>query len=72
MQLPATVRAEFENDPAKLLDFMDNEKNHDKAREMGLLPQLAQKVEPNPSANPTTPSAASATPQNSEQGGSSE
>ena len=52
MELPAQVRAEFDNDPAKFLDFVHNEENEDAMREMGLLdkvteePVEAKNVEP--------------------------
>lgn len=37
MNLPARVRAEFENDPAKLLNFLQDPSNVDKAVELGLV-----------------------------------
>lgn len=37
MELPANVRARFENDPQKLLDFVANGANVDEARKLGLL-----------------------------------
>lgn len=36
MQLPATVRREFDNDPVKFVQFAADEKNLDKMREWGL------------------------------------
>lgn len=35
-QLPAEVRAQFDNDPAKLLDFVSQEKNQEDAIALGL------------------------------------
>lgn len=37
--LPADVRARFENDPAKFLDFVHDEKNLEELQELGLLSQ---------------------------------
>lgn len=36
-QLPVEIRSEFENNPAKLLKFMDNPDNRDRAIELGLI-----------------------------------
>lgn len=36
-QLPAKIKNRFDNDPAKLWDFVQNPKNDDEAVEMGLL-----------------------------------
>ena len=35
--LPAHVRAEFENDPAKFLDFVHDESNEERMKELGLI-----------------------------------
>jgi phage internal scaffolding protein len=37
MSLPATIRARFENDPAQLIEFLDNEQNYDEAEKLGLV-----------------------------------
>lgn len=37
MELPAHIRAQFDNDPQKLLVFMEDGKNLEKARELGLV-----------------------------------
>jgi len=37
--LPARVRARFENDPQQLLDFMNDSKNVEEARDLGLAPK---------------------------------
>lgn len=37
MRLPAKMRARFENDPAKLLDFLHDETNRDEAVKLGLV-----------------------------------
>jgi phage internal scaffolding protein len=68
MEIPAQVRAKFDNDPAKLLDFMDDESNHDKARDMGLLPQLP----PKPSEESPSVSAVVNKPQSASQTNSKE
>lgn len=36
-ELPATLRARFDNDPGEFLEFVGNAKNRDEARELGLL-----------------------------------
>lgn len=41
MQLPADIRSKFDNDPAKVLDFVSVEANADEARKLGLLPPLS-------------------------------
>lgn len=37
MELPASVRARFENNPQKLLEFCENDANIEEARKLGLL-----------------------------------
>ncbi len=37
--LPAKVRARFENDPEKLLVFMDNPENIEEGRKLGIIPK---------------------------------
>lgn len=37
MELPAELRATFENDPQRLLDFLSDDKNRAKAEELGLV-----------------------------------
>jgi phage internal scaffolding protein len=37
MSLPATLRARFENDPAQLIEFLDNPQNKDEAVQLGLV-----------------------------------
>lgn len=39
-ELPAAVRAKFDNDPQKLLEFVNNDANIEAARTMGLLKPL--------------------------------
>ena len=38
-KVPAVVRARFDHDPAKFLDFMANPENRDEAVELGLIPK---------------------------------
>jgi len=48
MSLPATLRARFENDPAQLIDFLDNPENKNEAIKLGLVKEdveLPQVVE---------------------------
>jgi len=48
MSLPATLRARFDNDPAQLIEFLDNQENKDEAIKLGLvnpsveLPQVVE------------------------------
>ena len=44
MALPANIRTRFDNDPAKLIDFMENPANYDEAERLGLV----TKTEPVP------------------------
>ena len=37
MSLPAAIRARFQNDPALLIDFLDNEENRQEAEKLGLV-----------------------------------
>lgn len=52
--LPAQLRAQFQNDPQQLLNFLDNPDNRDKAVEMGLIEgrlphqEIENPVEPTP------------------------
>ncbi len=52
-ELPAFIRAEFENDPARFLDFVDNPATREAAIEMGLYPQ--EPPETPPEGEPTLP-----------------
>jgi phage internal scaffolding protein len=47
MRLPAELRSRFDNDPAKLIEFIDNSENKDEAIKLGLvnpveLPQVVE------------------------------
>lgn len=58
MQLPATLRKEFDNDPVKLLRFVADDNNRQRAIELGLIDKPAQANSPvspqetNVSSNP--------------------
>lgn len=39
--LPAQIRARFDNDPAKLIDFLDDEANRPEAEKLGLVERVA-------------------------------
>lgn len=55
--LPATVRARFENDPRQMLDFVQHEKNREEAIALGLVrPMTAQA--PTPPDSPKPPAGA--------------
>lgn len=43
MSLPSRIRGEFENDPAKFLEFAQDEANFDKLREMGLAKPVSRR-----------------------------
>lgn len=45
MELPAYVRSEFDNDPQKYLEFFADEKNRDRAVELGLVKAAAPSSE---------------------------
>lgn len=45
-ELPAHVRARFENDPAKMLDFVHDEANREEALAMGLLKPASEWADP--------------------------
>jgi phage internal scaffolding protein len=42
--LPAQIRARFDNDPAKLIEFLDNDANRPEAEELGLVNKAAAEV----------------------------
>lgn len=46
MTLPSRVRSRFENDPGKLIDFLNDEKNIQEAVELGILDKKALPSEP--------------------------
>ena len=63
LSVPAKIRATFENDPGKFLEFCQNPDNLDEMREIGLLPpKLAEDpstLDPPPTPpNPSNPAPA--------------
>lgn len=44
MEFPAEVRAQFSNDPARLIAFLEDGNNREKAIEMGLIPKPPEKT----------------------------
>ena len=42
--LPAQIRARFDNDPSKLIEFLENENNRPEAEELGLVEIAAAEV----------------------------
>lgn len=42
--LPAQIRARFDNDPAKLIEFLDDEANRPEAEVLGLVEKVAAEV----------------------------
>lgn len=63
-RVPSKIRQRFENDPGKMLDFLDDPANEAEARELGLLPSLpeppeaaatAEAAQPEPESVVTSP-----------------
>lgn len=49
MQVPAETRARFEHDPAKMIEFLEDDKNRDEAMRLGLIEKPPEKTrEPEP------------------------
>lgn len=44
MEFPAEIRAEFNNDPGRMIAFLEDPSNKDKAMKMGLLNKPAEKT----------------------------
>jgi phage internal scaffolding protein len=42
--LPAPIRARFDNDPSKLIEFLEDDKNRPEAEELGLVEKVAVEV----------------------------
>ena len=42
--LPAQIRARFQNDPAQLIEFLQDENNRPEAEELGLVEKAAAEV----------------------------
>jgi len=42
--LPAQIRARFDNDPAQLIEFLENSENRPEAEELGLVEKVAVEV----------------------------
>lgn len=57
-ELPAKVRARFQNDPAALLSFVENSENYDEAVSLGLVPKK-EETQPVPEKQPATDAGAS-------------
>lgn len=57
MALPAKIRSRFENDPAKLISFLEDTNNRDEAIAIGLIPKPTPKPveEPKDQGTPSTP-----------------
>lgn len=52
MKLPAKIRTRFENDPAQLLEFVNDKDNLDEAIRIGLVARPEPKPEPTPTPTP--------------------
>jgi phage internal scaffolding protein len=50
--LPAQIRARFENDPAKLIEFLEDENNRPEAEQLGLVDKGAAEVVEAPKNTP--------------------
>jgi hypothetical protein len=55
--LPAKIRNEFENDVSKFIEFAQDEKNHQKLRDLGLLPELVKEEDKKPKKEDVKPKA---------------
>ncbi|WNK12867.1 MAG: internal scaffolding protein [Microvirus sp.] len=44
--LPSSIRSRFDNDPSLFLGYMEDERNHKEARELGLLPREEPQATP--------------------------
>lgn len=56
MQFPAELRERFENDPVKFVEFLEDPKNLDEARSLGLVkpvPEPVKEAAPAPATPPT-------------------
>jgi len=61
--LPAKMRARFGNQPGQFLEFVDDPENEDEMREMGLIPSVAPKEQPEEKDAPGKPPKAEAAPE---------
>lgn len=43
--LPSYIRERFKNDPARLLEFLEDDKNREEAEELGIIPKPEKKPE---------------------------
>ena len=58
MELPAQLRARFNNDPALLIDFLEKEENREEAIKLGLVASKPTSVEAEaPVGEPKAPEA---------------
>lgn len=56
--LPSDLRNYFDNDPGKLIDFVQDPENREEAEGLGLIPKTEKKIESTtPTVNPTPPAA---------------
>lgn len=55
MTLPAKVRSRFDNDPAKLIAFLEDKENKDEAMALGLIPRPRIDPPQAPAPGPATP-----------------
>lgn len=63
--LPAEIRSRFKNEPAQLLDFMEDETNNEEAIKLGLRkaePEQAAPTAPTPPAPPAPPTGSGTPP----------
>ena len=55
LRVPAEVRARFNNDPGRFIDFVDNSENYEEAKRLGLLKMVDVPVPHVPDVSPETP-----------------
>lgn len=62
-ELPSDLREMFANDPAKMIDFVNNPENAEKAVELGLITKPASDTSEGVQTSPEAPEEAPATPE---------
>lgn len=63
MSLPPRVRSRFQNDPAQLIDFMNNESNREEAIKLGLIEKPVEIIQEPKNDDKTTIPAPPSSPQ---------
>jgi phage internal scaffolding protein len=64
--LPVSIRQSMDNDPARLIEFVSNPENYDKAVELGLIPENKIAVKPSDKPTETQDEVSTTSPTNKE------